>query len=72
MHGSYLTSVTFRVSLGSPIKEVKQMLQNINGVFERAEASSGNELTMTHNKIIGNFVARTYILALKDEVLRAN
>ena len=49
MHYSYLTSVTFRVSLGSPIKDVKSMLQNLYAVIERAEASSVSKFIIALN-----------------------
>ena len=48
------------------------MLQNPNAVIERAEASSVSNTSIAQNKATGNFVARAYILALKDEVLHAN
>ncbi|MDP3088141.1 MAG: hypothetical protein Q8M99_08185 [Methylotenera sp.] len=46
------------------------MLENLCAVIEKAEASSSSGLIIAQTKTNGNFVACTYILALKDEVLR--
>ena len=48
------------------------MLQNSSAVIERAEASSGSKNSIAKSKVIDNFVTSTYILTLKDEVLRDN